>query len=500
MTAQVNTQPSTQHSRMRVSASQLLPWLYVGTLLIECIGAVVRLALVGGFFWVITKLTVLITLLGNLASVITSADNTGQAGSTATTSGIIGYVTSTLIALSTFGTLIAYLCAFGPIVASILSLYLPGGFFAKRFSMGAREASLEERRIVDAALDAIGAQMATVKNLRLPRDIFVIDSPVSSQEGTIIGSTLYLSRGLIRADDDLMPVLAHLLGHMNTIDGRLTLALRRLVLPPVYMLSRALGQLAPGIIKIGATAGNAGGCLAGAIVFLLSGLLALAGGGCGTFCLSPVWSWFWRQREYAADAYAAELGQSAGLIGYLQKWQGLDIVVPYLMSEVPASELRIDHLLNPTYYTGTDRVNLTPWLASAGVVIVLLCIAPTSVNAVTVYFNSPYGMWKLEQVVRSDNNTVIWTPETEDAIVTLEIDSANGFTQQTLFHPGTQNAFMSQEAGTVQRTGVDELYFETTDRQRTSNFPVNGRWRVERSGDHFILHGASQTYEYIATH
>ena len=77
----------------------------------------------------------------------------------------------------------------------------------------------------------------------------------------------------------------------------------------------------------------------------MSFVLALAGGGLGLILLNPLWVWYWRQREYAADAYAARCGQAAPLAEYLEDHQGFDVAVPYFLAEHPYTELRIDRLL-----------------------------------------------------------------------------------------------------------------------------------------------------------
>ena len=78
---------------------------------------------------------------------------------------------------------------------------------------------------------------------------------------------------------------------------------------------------------------------------LLNFWLALFGGGLGLFLLNPLWVWYWRDREYHADHFAAELGFTRELIEYLEQHKYFDAAVPYFMSDHPYTELRIDQLM-----------------------------------------------------------------------------------------------------------------------------------------------------------
>jgi len=65
--------------------------------------------------------------------------------------------------------------------------------------------------------------------------------------------------------------------------------------------------------------------------------------------LSPLWAAHWRSREYAADAYAASLGQAEDLARHLADFeQPFDVPQPGLLIKAashPPIALRIERLL-----------------------------------------------------------------------------------------------------------------------------------------------------------
>ena len=113
-------------------------------------------------------------------------------------------------------------------------------------------------------------------------------------------------------------MFAHELGHLNSLNGRLTLALRRLA--PVGALGDDGATLAEGI----------------AVLFV---------GGISVALLSPLLSAYWRRREFRADAYAAHLGQGPPLAAHLERTQFFDVAVPFLSGRVhPYTEQRLERL------------------------------------------------------------------------------------------------------------------------------------------------------------
>lgn len=237
--------------------------------------------------------------------------------------------------------LLAATLALLPLVMSVLTFsVLPGGFLVTRFALGARELSRREQLALDGALHDIRSY--DPGRIPAPTRFFVIDQP--SPNAFLIGTTLYLHRELLHNSPHLAAVVAHELGHLQLDDGRLTLALRRLVIAPLYLLSRTIGQLAPGTISLASVGKNPSGCLIGGLIWLLSLLLSIAGGGFGLWLLNPLWVRYWRQREYLADGLAASWGQGPALREFLEEHQFFDVSTPYFMNDHPATELRIDRL------------------------------------------------------------------------------------------------------------------------------------------------------------
>jgi Zn-dependent protease with chaperone function len=230
-----------------------------------------------------------------------------------------------------------WVLAFAPIAISAATAFFlrGGGFTAHWYAIGAREPSKREKEIILVALTelATAAPQGTIG----PSKTFVIDD--EALNAYIVGSTLYLTRGLVHSPH-LLSVAAHELGHLNSSDGQLTLALRQLVLPPLLTVSRVTGQAARAMsrMKSGTISDT------GLILGCLSPIIFLAGGGIGYRLLSPLWAKYWREREYAADLFAAQCGQAAGLVAFLRQHQFFDVAVPYYRTEHPYSELRIERL------------------------------------------------------------------------------------------------------------------------------------------------------------
>jgi Zn-dependent protease with chaperone function len=209
------------------------------------------------------------------------------------------------------------LLALSPVIASVLTLtVLPGGYGLTRRELGAREPSVREREELLGALQELTetAPTGTIE----PSRWLVIDA--IDPNALVVGTTIYVHRGLFRTPY-FLPALAHELGHLNHDDGRLVLALRRLVPPPLSYLTL-----------------EGGGCLPLA--------LKLCGGGFGLSLMTPFWNRYWQKRELLADRFAFECGQADGLIEFLDVYQFFDVAVPFhdFASTHPYSETRIDHL------------------------------------------------------------------------------------------------------------------------------------------------------------
>jgi len=228
--------------------------------------------------------------------------------------------------------------ALGPLLWSLLALAWPGSGALWRWRTGGRAPSERERDAYEAALEDLAA---AGEGVRAPRSWFVLDD--AEPHAAIRGRCVMVSRGLLYTPE-LEGVLAHELGHLNSLDGRLTEALGR--------LAAWRDPLGPGMgYAEYATAGRgdllhyAGWGLvrgAGRLVF------HAVGGGLSLFLLRPVWSAYWRGREYAADRFAADLGAGEDLARFLEH-HGLffDVPVPFLMLSDrahPPVELRLDRL------------------------------------------------------------------------------------------------------------------------------------------------------------
>jgi hypothetical protein len=126
------------------------------------------------------------------------------------------------------------------------------------------------------------------------------------------------------------------------------------------LLSSSLGQLAPGIVTFAARVSGTDGYVASVTTWIINLVLAAADGGMELLLLNMPWRWYWRERDYKADMFAAQLGQAQPLIEYLDKHQGFDVATPFYMSPQPYTELRIDELAK---YLKTPQQRITGKLA-----------------------------------------------------------------------------------------------------------------------------------------
>jgi Zn-dependent protease with chaperone function len=229
---------------------------------------------------------------------------------------------------------LALLAALLPLAWSVLGLLLPGRGLVWTRRIGARRPSAEEAGLID---DAQRLLRAVDSSLPEAHAVYLLDDPLPA--GAARGRSVVLSRGLLDADS-VAPVLAHELGHIRSLDGRLTEALDRLQLwghparsadPPTEAPGRP-----PDEKRRGALAG------------LIRLAILLAAGGCAAVLLAPLWAAYWRSREYAADAYAASLGQGEDLARHLADFeQAIDLPrrrFPFDLAEHPPVAHRIDRL------------------------------------------------------------------------------------------------------------------------------------------------------------
>lgn len=196
---------------------------------------------------------------------------------------------------------IALAAAFAPLAWSVLGLLSPGPGDVWRRRLGARQPTGDE---CSAICDAIALLRGSNPALPEPPRCYILDEPLPN--AAVRGRTMLLSRPLLETDS-FAAVLAHELGHANSLDGRLTEALQRLELwnDPLRPLDDEPAHQREGGLLLGCA----------------RWLLRLAGGGCAEQLLSPLWAAYWRWREHAADAYAASLGQAEELACHLADYE-----------------------------------------------------------------------------------------------------------------------------------------------------------------------------------
>ena len=209
---------------------------------------------------------------------------------------------------------LAYVVAYGPLALSLATLVLPLGGWLWQQQIGGRSPSGRERLIYE---DALAVLAEADPHVRPPQRWFVLDDPVPN--AAAYANTLMLTRGLIDSGS-LEAVLAHELGHLNSSDSRLSAALHRMTTQPRQKLRFPFTTLG----------------------FAFSGALAV-------WLTATPWSAYWRGREFAADEYAAALGQGRALASFLET-NALehDLPVPFMWISAeshPSTEHRIDRLL-----------------------------------------------------------------------------------------------------------------------------------------------------------
>jgi Zn-dependent protease with chaperone function len=242
----------------------------------------------------------------------------------------------------------------------MLALVTPmGSGWWWRQHAGGREPSQRERLAYEDAIEHLQAH--SPEPLHLPGSWFVVDE--QQPDAGVCGDALMLSRGLLEVD--LSAVLPHELGHLGSFDGRLTAALNRLVIhqaprppkdpaeaeevrsgegPAVVEGLLGLFDVSPKTIEI----------ITGVFIFtwFARKFIAFARGGMALWITGPLWGLYWRGREYAADAYAAELGQAEEVADFLETHALIyDRPMPFVWlteHSHPPTELRIDRLRNHT--------------------------------------------------------------------------------------------------------------------------------------------------------
>lgn len=212
---------------------------------------------------------------------------------------------------------------------------------------GAREPTPFEDAALWRALDELDAASGgRVGPLLGGTRLFVLEE--TELTAGVVGTGLYVSAPLLGGHQSrfLAPVLAHELGHNAGGDARLQLALQRFVLPVAERVHAVSSKAASGAVRLGPLTRSPWGCLFGLSFGLIFKLIGAGRGGFGLKLTGMSWAGYWRGREFAADAFASELGQGQALIEFLRRHRFLDAAIPYypFVAETPYVTERIDRL------------------------------------------------------------------------------------------------------------------------------------------------------------
>jgi Zn-dependent protease with chaperone function len=246
---------------------------------------------------------------------------------------------------------VVLLIALVPTLWSMLALISPAGSgWWWRQHIGGREPSQRERLAYEDAVELLQAH-SPGEPLPLPKGWFVLD--LNEPDGGVVGNSLMLSRGLLEMS--IAAVLGHELKHLGSLDGRITLGLNRLIIfPPKRNSEEEQEQRQPRPRPDVHIVANDPVILAilalRAFLWLVAKAIRFAKGGLGLWLTTPLWGRYWRRREYAADHYAATLGQADELADFLETHALLyDRPIPYMWltdTDHDFTELRIDKLRN----------------------------------------------------------------------------------------------------------------------------------------------------------
>lgn len=184
---------------------------------------------------------------------------------------------------------IALVVAFAPLAVSLLSVLCPpliAPFDGRwwEISSGGRPPEPDEREAFEHAFSELQEVDPT---LRPPRHWFVAEE--RTRNAAAYGSSLRVNRGLLESPY-AAAVIAHEMGHLRSSDARFTSALNLLLIKPMDT---------PEIWPLWSLP--------------FRGLLWLASGQAVLWLTSNSWEMYWRSREFAADQYAARLGQARAL-------------------------------------------------------------------------------------------------------------------------------------------------------------------------------------------
>lgn len=204
--------------------------------------------------------------------------------------GVIALITGWAIPVETTATVLAI----APLGISLLAVICPpliAPFDGRwwEISTGGRPPEQDEREAFEHAISEL---QAADPRIRPPRHWFVREEP--GQNAAAYSSSLGVDRGLLESPYPAA-VIAHELGHLRTSDAHLTSALNLMMLTPIEKPTlRPLRSLP------------------------FRGLAWFASGQAALWFTENAWQTYWRSREFAADQYAAYLGQGPALAECLE--------------------------------------------------------------------------------------------------------------------------------------------------------------------------------------
>jgi len=200
---------------------------------------------------------------------------------------------------------LALLLAVAPVIYSIAGVLRPLRGVLWRRRCGAREPVKEEWELIEQAIE----RLADIGEDLPGFECYVIDRPWPM--AATRGRTVIVSRGLF-SSEALAAQLAHELFHLKSMDARLSEGLHRIKLwgDPLR------GGTNAGVSSVSNLAFEGRG---GVVFGVARWLVRLAGGGDARNLFKAPWAWYWRQREFAADAYVVALGQGSELLAFLEE-------------------------------------------------------------------------------------------------------------------------------------------------------------------------------------
>lgn len=225
--------------------------------------------------------------------------------------------------------------SFRGVIFSLLTLLgLFSGSWYTKFRLGARSLSSREEEAIYSVFQRI-SETAEFP-VRGFRRIYVLDGVMS--DSSVIGNTLFISSGAINSRH-LPAILAHELGRLRNMDGRVTAALQMLTFPKFTTFEEKEEEQAD-------RHPVRRGCIRGTIAFLF-GLIFRFCKGAGETTLkvtTPLWAGYFRQSSYLADQFALRIGMQIPLRDYLEENRFRDKPHPFLLHRVPSNEQRLDRI------------------------------------------------------------------------------------------------------------------------------------------------------------